>query len=99
MADLPAHRRLYQARAVGALLDRHEVTTGDLTRRLGVTKQVLSKWLTGRVVIPAYWVARIGNELALTPEEVVVLLTSAALVDWERRGGAESGLPDPYRRH
>ena len=92
---LPAHRRLFQARAIGPLLDARELRQAGLAALLGVGRPLVAQWMAGKVVLSAYWVIRIGIVLDLSDAEVRALLAAAAYCTWQRRAGRGGDLVDP----
>jgi transcriptional regulator with XRE-family HTH domain len=73
------------AEALRALLDERNVRQAELARRLGLSAQSVSAWITGSVTPTRENVVRIEDELAVDPRGSLLALA----------GYASDGVPEP----
>ncbi len=83
-SGLPVHVRLLQRRVIADLLADRGLSQQELSRQLDVEPNMVSRWMTGRVVMTCYWAQRVGTVLHLTDPERLCLVAAAARLDYER---------------
>lgn len=82
--NMPVGKRLVQRRVLELMLRRRTMNQAALAARLDVAPTMVSRWMTGRVVMTCYWVQRVSVALALSHDESMCLVAAAARLDYER---------------